>query len=213
MAKGGLALPLILFGGAALAFTLSRPGDTEPPKPPTAQPLDTSFEGKLKTLHPAIRDAVRKFVSFLAKNGVIIRITSTLRTFAEQQELYNKGRNPDGSFIKPIYDKKTGKIIGGEGVVTYAKPGYSLHNYGLAFDIVPVVNGKATYSTTPAMLELWKLIGEAGEQFGFVWGGNKNFRGGFDMPHFQMTFGNTESKLLSLVAKGEIKDGWVKLAA
>ncbi|MFK5283429.1 M15 family metallopeptidase, partial [Lacticaseibacillus paracasei] len=50
--------------------------------------------------------------------GVRLRFTHTLRTIEEQNYLYSQGRIRSGS------------------IVTNAKGGQSIHNYGLAFDIV-----------------------------------------------------------------------------
>jgi hypothetical protein len=45
--------------------------------------------------------------------------------------------------------------------------GDSPHNFGAAFDLVPVVDGKLNYDV-PAWI--WYKIGMAGEKFGLTWG-------------------------------------------
>src|SRR3990172_7292516 len=76
----------------------------------------------IATLHSCMRDVAVEFVSKCAERGLMVVITQTHRTDAEQQALYDQGR------VRP------GKIV------TNAKPGQSPHNpdgcpFGLAFDI------------------------------------------------------------------------------
>ena len=114
-------------------------------------------------------------VLFIRKSevtGFQLRITTGFRSFEEQANEYAKGRNIPG--------KKT----------TNAKPGYSYHNYGLAIDVVQMVNGKP----------IWKILPEniikIAKNLGFEWGGKwKNFP---DYPHFQMTFGLSINELLKI---------------
>lgn len=65
--------------------------------------------------------------------GLDVLITCTLRTGAEQDALYAKGRTAPGA------------------IVTYAKAGQSAHGYGLALDFVLMDSGKPDWSgNTPA---------------------------------------------------------------
>jgi len=89
-----------------------------------------------------------------------ILVTSTLQTFEEQAELFAIGRTKPG--------KK----------VTNATAGESWHNFGLAFDVVPLVNGKAVWDSP-----FWNRIGALGKQVGLVWGGT--FQSFKDKPHFE----------------------------
>ena len=94
--------------------------------------------------------------------GYDLRITSSIRSFEEQNALYELGRTQLGA------------------IVTNAKGGQSLHNYGVAFDLVERTRG---YDIDwEALGMLWKIItNHEGE-----WGGNwANFS---DKPHFQLTF-------------------------
>jgi peptidoglycan L-alanyl-D-glutamate endopeptidase CwlK len=114
-----------------------------------------------------IRPHVRAFIREAARNGIHLRITEAYRSFARQQALYNQGRTTPGQ------------------IVTNAKPGYSYHNFRLAFDVVDIQKG---YSGSN-----WTLIGKIGKKHGFEWGGDwKNF---VDKPHFQKTFGKTTVEL------------------
>jgi len=114
----------------------------------------------LSDLHPIVAEMARKLVEEAAASGLELLVTSTLRTFDEQAELFAQGRT------------KPGKIV------TNAKPGASWHNFGLAFDVVPLIAGKAVWNSPR-----WAEIGAMGKEVGLGWGGDfKSFK---DLPHFE----------------------------
>lgn len=120
-----------------------------------------------KDLKPLARELCEKFISECKKQGIDILITSTYRDFESQQALYDKGRTAASK-------------ARGEKVVTNAKPGQSFHNYRVAFDVVPLVNGKAMWSDTT----LWTKIGAIGKSVGLEWAGDwKSFK---ELAHFQL---------------------------
>jgi peptidoglycan L-alanyl-D-glutamate endopeptidase CwlK len=132
---------------------------------------------RINKLHPLIREDAKKVILEAQKEEIYLRVTYGMRTFEEQNELYNKGRD------------KNGNIIEKSKVVTNAKGGQSYHNYGLAFDVVEIKDGEAVWDT-----ENWNRIGKIGINYGFEWGGNwEKFK---DRPHFQNTFGLTHTELL-----------------
>jgi peptidoglycan LD-endopeptidase CwlK len=92
----------------------------------------------IEGLHPKIRPMAIAFIAKAKTAGIDIKITAGMRTFEEQEKLYNQGRTTPGN------------------IVTKAKPGQSFHNYGLAIDIVPIVNGKAVWENET----LWTKLGE-----------------------------------------------------
>jgi len=115
---------------------------------------------KLEDLHPLLVEKARQLIELAQVDGIEILVTSTLRTFEEQAELFAIGRTKPGD------------------IVTNAKAGESWHNFGLAFDVVPLVNGKAIWDSP-----FWNRIGELGKQVGLFWGGDfKSFK---DKPHFE----------------------------
>lgn len=115
---------------------------------------------KLEDLHPLVVEKARQLIELAQADGIEILVTSTLRSFEEQAELFAIGR------VKP------GKIV------TNAKAGESWHNFGLAFDVVPLVNGKAIWDSP-----FWNRIGDLGKQIDLTWGGDfKSFK---DKPHFE----------------------------
>ncbi len=144
---------------------------------------DLISENRIKNLHPAIRDKAREFLHKAEQAGIKLRVNDGYRTYEEQDNIYAKGRtrvNPDGKTAK----KPLGNIV------TNARAGQSLHNFGLAIDVVPMVNGNADWNT-----KQWNKIGAIGESLGFKWGGG--WKSLIDKPHFQMTFGNSLAQLRS----------------
>lgn len=100
--------------------------------------------------------------------GIELLITSTYRDKESQDALYAKGRTAPGA------------------VVTNARGGDSLHNYRVAYDVVPVVDGKPVWE---ASSPVWEEVGRIGKECGLEWAGDwKTFR---ELPHFQYTGGLT----------------------
>jgi len=141
-------------------------------------------------LHPAIRIKAAAFIVEANRRGIPLIATSGLRTFDEQQKLYNQGRSEPGA------------------IVTNARPGESFHNYGLAIDVAPV-GGWENFSR-------WREIGEMGKSLGFKWlalvsdGGSS--RSLNDKPHFEYT-GATIAQLKELWRSGQHDGDYVRLAA
>lgn len=115
---------------------------------------------KLADLHPIVAAKAKQLIELAEAEGIEILVTSTVRTFEEQAELFAIGRT------------KPGKRV------TNAQPGESWHNFGLAFDVVPLVNGKAIWDSP-----FWERIGALGKQVELQWGGD--FRTFKDKPHFE----------------------------
>lgn len=147
---------------------------------------DAASELKIMQLHPQMRDKVRQFINNADQQGIKLRVTSGYRSWDEQAALYAQGRTAPGA------------------IVTNAKPGDSYHNYGLAVDVVPIVNGVADWSTD------WNKIAGIGKPLGFVWGGE--FTTITDKPHFEMHFGNTLASLKDKYNSGDLQDGYINLA-
>ncbi|WP_062055678.1 M15 family metallopeptidase [Aquimarina longa] len=140
---------------------------------------------RIDTLHPDIRAKTKEFIIRAEKElGIKLRVTSALRTWQEQNRLYKKGRSVSGK------------------IVTNAKAGESYHNYGLAFDVVEIKNGKALWNNPN-----WQKIGNLGKSLGFEWGGDwKRFK---DKPHFQKRFGKHHTTLAKLYKSGQRKGNYV----
>lgn len=124
-------------------------------------------------LTPDTRRKLDKFVELCKEVGIDPLITSTYRDNEAQAALYAQGRTAPGR------------------KVTNAGPGHSWHNYRVAFDFVPLQNGKAIWDDDA----LWAACGVLAVQAGLEWGGNwVNFQ---DRPHCQNVQGHTIKDMLA----------------
>jgi len=79
---------------------------------------------RIKLVHPKLRAEVAVIYDEIVnalRGKAFCRFAYTLRTFKEQEAIYAQGRTKPGV------------------IVTKAKPGLSVHNYGMAIDIVLVL--------------------------------------------------------------------------
>jgi peptidoglycan L-alanyl-D-glutamate endopeptidase CwlK len=127
----------------------------------------------IATLSPEVRDAFIAFIvdakELVAQNGLDYKVICGTRTFEEQAALYAKGRTAPGP------------------KVTNAKPGSSMHNFGLAVDC-GVFKGKVYMDgSTPADAKLADLMHKHAStlcaKHKLRWGGN--FKSLYDAPHFE----------------------------
>ena len=129
--------------------------------------MENMSSRNVNDLNPRVKELCLKFIAECKSKGIDIIITSTYRSAQEQNALYAQGRTVAG--------KK----------VTNAKGGQSFHNFRLAFDVVPLIAGKAVWGDN----KLWDRIGAIGKGVGLEWAGDwKNFK---EMAHFQLTDGLT----------------------
>lgn len=139
---------------------------------------------RIKLIHPKLQDELSTIYAEICEaldGRAECRFTHTLRTFKEQDELYAIGRTKPGK------------------VVTRVKSGDSYHNYGLAVDIVLLVNGKAVWDIKTDYdkdgRSDWMEVVDIFKRYGWEWGGDWKF---FDPPHFQKTLGTPIATLKSL---------------
>lgn len=160
--------------------------------------IDEKTLERIKLLHPKVREEVGNIYSDISKaltGKAFCRFTHTLRTFAEQDALYAKGRTAPG------------------GIVTNAKGGLSMHNYGLAIDIVLIRDGSALWDVKsdldgdgkPDWIEIVNIF----KSYGWEWGGDWKF---YDAPHFQKSFGKSIRELLALHTSKKVDEhGFVRI--
>jgi peptidoglycan L-alanyl-D-glutamate endopeptidase CwlK len=131
---------------------------------------------KLTDLHPKLATMAMLHIAECKELGIDLLVTSTYRDKESQAALYAQGRTAPGK------------------IVTKAGPGQSIHNYRLAYDVVPMRNGKPVWD---AKDPIWQIVGKAGEVCGLEWGGRcTKFK---DLPHFQYTGGLTLADLQKVV--------------
>ena len=126
----------------------------------------------LSDLNPKVAAMCSEFINRCKVAGIDVIITSTYRDAESQNELYAQGRTKPG--------KK----------VTNAKAGQSYHNWRVAFDFCPIVNGKCQWGDDA----LWTKCGEIAEGIGLEWAGrwtkfretaHCQFTGGLSLADFQ----------------------------
>jgi len=148
---------------------------------------DKLSEDRLQKLHPKVRDTFRAFIEECENTlGITLRITQGLRTIAEQDALYAKGRTEPGA------------------KVTNAKGGTSFHNYGLAIDLAVLVNNGHDIDWKYDMVHLKPIAVKHGIEWGGDWISLKDF------PHFQIAFGYPIKHLLASVELKKVdSEGYV----
>ncbi|MDD8018368.1 MAG: M15 family metallopeptidase [Bacteroidota bacterium] len=124
----------------------------------------------LDGLNPIVKQKALELLAACTTHGIEIQIIQGFRSIVEQNKLYEQGRSTTGN------------------IVTNAKGGESYHNYGLAFDFVPLIHGVANWKDARNFF----VVGEIAEKIGLVWGGRWKLR---DLDHCQYTFGLTIADL------------------
>jgi len=116
--------------------------------------MNARSEAVLATVNPDLADKVRTAAASLEAAGTYLLVVSGLRSAAEQNTLYAQGRTAPGH------------------VVTNAKAGQSMHNYGLAVDVVPYLSGQSgDLNWKPETDQFNAMVGAMKAQ-GLVWGGD-----------------------------------------
>ena len=144
----------------------------------------------IKQLHPKLQKKIAQLQELCEKNGIKIGISQCLRTTAEQDALYAKGRTAPG------------------GIVTNAKGSTysSMHQWGVAFDFYLIMDvdgdGKTSDDAFNNATKLFDKVGKLGQSIGLEWGGS--WKSIVDKPHFQLPdWGSTASKLKQMYGKPE----------
>lgn len=163
--------------------------------------MDKPTLDRIQLLHPKLREEAMQIyleICDALKGKAMCRFAYTLRTFAEQDALFN---------AKPQ--------------VTKAKGGQSYHNYGLAIDIVLILDkdGDGKFETASWDVKSdfdgdgksdWMEVVAIFKRHGWEWGGD--WAGFPDKPHFQKTLGYSIVQLQALHAKQITNKQWGYLA-
>lgn len=144
----------------------------------------------MKALHPDLQKKIALLQKKCAAAGITIGIGECLRTKAEQDALYAKGRT------------KPGKIVTNAKGSSYS----SMHQWGVAFDFYLKMDVDGDGSTSDDAFNnstgLYDKVGKIGQSIGLEWGGSwKSIK---DRPHFQLpNWGSTPTKLKKLYGTPE----------
>jgi hypothetical protein len=146
----------------------------------------------INTLHPSIRQEVSELVQLVNSKLTVSKmiLTTGLRTFEEQEQLFKKHPN-----------------------VTNAKAGQSYHNYGLAFDFCLSISGVNVWDEFADYdndgIYDWSIVVDIFKNAGYFWGGN--FKNLHDASHFEKTFSYSWKELYGKYIKGNLEKGYVAL--
>lgn len=133
--------------------------------------MDTVSSARLSLVCPKVSDLAYQLDSRLAQENIVIRVVQGLRSWSEQQALWQKGRDANGHVTDPGI------------VVTNAPPGHSWHEFGMAIDVVPMDDGQPCWNLSDPR---WARIVAVGESLGF-YSGSHFVHPKPDWPHLQLT--------------------------
>lgn len=143
-------------------------------------------EGKsmrdIKALHPDLQKKYAQLIKLCSKKGIKIGVAECLRTKAEQDALYTKGRTAPG------------KIVTNAKGSSYS----SMHQWGVAFDFYLKIDidgdGQISDDAYNNAKKTFNQVGALAKSIGLEWGGDwKSIK---DLPHIQLKdWGSTTTKL------------------
>ena len=125
----------------------------------------------LDDLDPIVKAKAEALIAACIAQGIDLLVTSTYRDIESQNALYAQGRTTPGN------------------IVTNATGGQSFHNYRVALDFCPLVNGKCDWNDAG----LFERVGVIAEGLGMEWAGRwTTFR---ELAHVQYTQGLSLAQL------------------
>jgi len=128
---------------------------------------DVRTEGNIRSLHMKAQRLAREFLLRAAGFPYLVKIISGTRTYAEQDDLYAKGRwgGPPGP------------------KVTWAKGGQSNHNFGIAWDVALFEDGRYMNGDAAHDAQAYRDLAGLALLPGLEWGGAWKKS---DPPHYQV---------------------------
>ena len=152
-------------------------GDSPNPQAPNC----SARPGAQNRLHPTVQAMADQLLAQLSQRGIDVRFGDTFRTYLQQDQLFALGRTRPGR------------------IVTNARGGQSIHNFGLAFDIrIYDANGKYIGDGSN---QLYKTAGTMGQAIGLEWGGS--WSSPYDPSHFEYRGGRTLRALRAAFEAGQ----------
>lgn len=144
-------------------------------------------------LLPSARAKHDAWVLRCQERGVSVLTYCTWRGPTAQERLYARGRSVDGVNYRGIRGRGPGFYV------TMARPWSSSHQYGVAWDAVPMVDGKPDWSYADVNRDQkpdepwWNVMVEEAETLGIEWAGRWNrFR---EYVHWQFNGGQSFATL------------------
>lgn len=153
--------------------------------------LDINQHYHVRQLHASVREKFARFITEVEKLGYKVIITSSYRSFAEQDKLHRENSQN-------------------------AKPGYSEHNYGFAIDINAQKGFTILHKSSPKAE--WEASGipKLAESLGLNWGGS-SYRTYYDPVHFAVKVDTGRLRQIAMAQQGsdiaKIRGNEIKLAA
>lgn len=144
----------------------------------------------INKLHPNLQKKIAELQKLCEQNNIKIGIGECLRTVAEQDDLYAKGRTTSGSIVTNCKGS------------SYS----SMHQWGVAFDFYLIMDvdgdGKTSDDAFNNATKLFDIVGKIGQSIGLEWGGS--WKSPVDKPHFQLPdWGSTATKLKQMYGTPE----------
>ena len=136
----------------------------------------------INDLHPELQKKIVELKAACTARGIKIGFSECLRTVAEQDALYAKGRTTAGSIVTNCKGS------------TYS----SMHQWGVAADFYLIMDvdgdGRTADDAFNNSTKLFEIVGKIAETIGLEWGGS--WKGFKDLPHIQLKdWGSTASQL------------------
>ena len=128
--------------------------------------MDSISEARLQLVNPILSKKIHLLATMLQDENIVFRVTQGLRTWNEQDKLYQQGRTLPGK------------------IVTNAPAGHSWHEYGLAVDLVVMIDDNTIPDWTITHPS-WQRLINVGESLGMYSG--SEFCSIKDYPHFQLS--------------------------
>lgn len=149
--------------------------------------FDVRSEAAIYTLLPKAQVCARQFMVMAGIMPFGVKMLSGTRTYAEQNDLYAKGRTAGGA------------------VVTNARGGQSNHNFGIAWDVGIFVEGVYYTGINKRQNDAYAALAAKMKTSTFEtpleWGGD--WMTIKDAPHYQLKTGKSVSQCNALLMKGE----------
>ena len=140
----------------------------------------------LNLLYPPFIHRLVKGVKAAQAAGIPLHVFESFRTIERQASLYEQGRTKPGN------------------IVTRARGGRSWHNYGIAADLVLVIDGKWSWDHHDLYVKGAPYL----EAQGIHWAGRD--KKAFELCHYQLPFDESIYEVEELYKKGGLVGVWSK---